>query len=333
MTAAAGSARVAAGSAMDRLVARLQDVMPRRKPAYRRVTPLATRRETQRRAAMAALALIIVVGGLGLAVYAFGGSTPDEAISSVNAGQQAVDLGQGQPRQGVRSGHRSRRRRPEPGPRAPRRGVRAARRRRGGQGQGDHHRPAAQAGRGGPGSPVRRRPGRRRRRASRSSRPRVPTRSTCAASSAGRTARRTCSIARPASVYRIDLKAKKATLVARFGQKANGGDRRLAAVHRARRDVRPADPRLEERPVALAAGRRAPARAPWSGSTSTAPARGATTSRASGRTCATRLATCTTCTSSTRPSSRSSRTRRRPTAAASRARARRGWRRLGTCPR
>ena len=91
MTAAAGSARVAAGGAMDRLVIRLQDLMPRRKPAYRRVTPLATRRETQRRAAMAALALIIVVGGLGLAVYAFGGSTPEQAISSVNAGQQAVD--------------------------------------------------------------------------------------------------------------------------------------------------------------------------------------------------------------------------------------------------
>ncbi len=92
MTAAAGSARVAAGSAVDRLVVRLQDVMPRRKPAYRRVTPLATRRETQRRAAMAALALIIVVGGLGIAVYAFGGSTPDTAISSINAGQQALDL-------------------------------------------------------------------------------------------------------------------------------------------------------------------------------------------------------------------------------------------------
>jgi hypothetical protein len=91
VTAAAGSARAAAGSAMDRLVARLQDLMPRRKPAYRRVTPLATRRETQRRAAMAALALIIVVGGLGLAVYAFGGASPEKAISSVNAGQQALD--------------------------------------------------------------------------------------------------------------------------------------------------------------------------------------------------------------------------------------------------
>ena len=91
VTAAAGSARAAAGGAMDRLVARLQDLMPRRKPAYRRVTPLATRRETQRRAAMAALALIIVVGGLGLAVYVFGGSSPEKAISSVNAGQQALD--------------------------------------------------------------------------------------------------------------------------------------------------------------------------------------------------------------------------------------------------
>ncbi len=91
VTAAAGSARAAASSAVDRLVARLQDLMPRRKPAYRRVTPLATRRETQRRAAMAALALIIVVGGLGLAVYMFGGSSPEKAISSVNAGQQALD--------------------------------------------------------------------------------------------------------------------------------------------------------------------------------------------------------------------------------------------------
>jgi hypothetical protein len=91
MTAAASSAKAAAGTGIDRLVARLQDLMPRRKPAYRRVTPLATRRETQRRAAMAALALIIVVGGLGLAVYMFGGSTPEQAISSVNAGQQALD--------------------------------------------------------------------------------------------------------------------------------------------------------------------------------------------------------------------------------------------------
>jgi hypothetical protein len=92
VTAAAGNARSAAGSALDRFGARLQDLMPRRRPAYRRVTPLSSRRETQRRAALAILALVIVVGGLGLGVYAFAGNTPQQAISSVNAGQRALDL-------------------------------------------------------------------------------------------------------------------------------------------------------------------------------------------------------------------------------------------------
>jgi hypothetical protein len=91
MTAAAGNAREAAGTAIERAFARVQDLLPQRKPAYRRVTPLATRRETQRRAAVALLALVIVVGGLGLGVYAFGGNTPQQAISSVNAGQRALD--------------------------------------------------------------------------------------------------------------------------------------------------------------------------------------------------------------------------------------------------
>ena len=196
VTAAAGSARVAAGSAMDRLVVRLQDVMPRRKPAYRRVTPLATRRETQRRAAMAALALIIVVGGLGLAVYAFGGSTPDEAISSVNAGQQAVDLAKANLAKVSGPGIDLVARRPEPGP-------------------------ASSSSRRTSSSTSPRRPRSRRRRSRRCAssveagldrlygvvpvasadalhvhaRPRAPTRSTCAGSSAARTARRTSSIA------------------------------------------------------------------------------------------------------------------------------------------
>ena len=91
MTAAAGNAREAAGGALERVVGRVQELMPRRKPAYRRVTPLASRRETQRRAAVAALALITVVGGLGLAVYAFGGTDQEGAIGSVNAGQAALD--------------------------------------------------------------------------------------------------------------------------------------------------------------------------------------------------------------------------------------------------
>ena len=91
VSAAAGSARSAAGGAIERVVERVQGLMPRRKPAYRRVTPLATRRETQRRGALAILALVLVVGGLGLAVYAFGGNSPKEAISSINTGQKALD--------------------------------------------------------------------------------------------------------------------------------------------------------------------------------------------------------------------------------------------------
>ena len=91
MSAAAGTARVAAGGAFERLVARAHDFMPQRKPGYRRVTPLASRRETQRRAALAVLALVTVVGGLGLGVYAFGGQNQSRAISSVNAGQAALD--------------------------------------------------------------------------------------------------------------------------------------------------------------------------------------------------------------------------------------------------
>ena len=91
VSAAAGSAKVAAGGAFGRVVQRVQDLMPRRKPAYRRVTPLASRRETQRRAALALLALVVVVGGLGLAVYAFGGTGKTGAIASVNQGQAALD--------------------------------------------------------------------------------------------------------------------------------------------------------------------------------------------------------------------------------------------------
>ena len=91
VSAAAGSAKTAAGGAIERTFARVQDLMPRRKQALRRVTPLSSRRETQRRAAVAILALVVVVGGLGLGVYAFGGNSTQGAISSVNAGQKALD--------------------------------------------------------------------------------------------------------------------------------------------------------------------------------------------------------------------------------------------------
>jgi hypothetical protein len=89
--AGALQARVAAGTALERAVRRLQDFLPRRKPAYRRVTPLSARRETQRRAAVAVLAFVVVAIGLGLAVFVAGGQPAREVISSVTAGQRALD--------------------------------------------------------------------------------------------------------------------------------------------------------------------------------------------------------------------------------------------------
>jgi hypothetical protein len=89
--AGALQARAAAGTALERALRRLQDLLPRRKQAYRRVTPLSARRETQRRAAVAVLAFVVVAIGLGLAVFVAGGQPPHEAISSVTAGQRALD--------------------------------------------------------------------------------------------------------------------------------------------------------------------------------------------------------------------------------------------------
>ena len=93
VSAVAGNARTAAGGALERVVMRAQEFLPRRKPAYRRVTPLASRRETQRRAAVALLAFLVVFGGLGLGVWAFAGTgTGTEAISSINTGQRALEI-------------------------------------------------------------------------------------------------------------------------------------------------------------------------------------------------------------------------------------------------
>jgi hypothetical protein len=92
VSAAAGNARTAAGGALEKVVIRAQELLPHRKPAYRRVTPLSSRRETQRRAAVALLAFLVVFGGLGLGVWAFAGTgTGTEAISSINTGQAALE--------------------------------------------------------------------------------------------------------------------------------------------------------------------------------------------------------------------------------------------------
>ncbi|MEX2011114.1 MAG: hypothetical protein WEF51_02630, partial [Chloroflexota bacterium] len=89
--AGARQARAAAGNAFEQLVVRLQDFLPRRGTPYRRVTPASARRETQRRAAVAILAFIVVAVGLGMAVYLTGGGpTSRDPLSSVAAGQRSL---------------------------------------------------------------------------------------------------------------------------------------------------------------------------------------------------------------------------------------------------
>jgi hypothetical protein len=89
VSAGATKAKSAAGSAMGGAVARFQDLLPRRGPRYRRVTPAATRRESQRRAAVAVLAFVAIATVLGVGLWVVGGSggTP---IDEVTAGEKAV---------------------------------------------------------------------------------------------------------------------------------------------------------------------------------------------------------------------------------------------------
>ncbi len=90
--AGAERARAIARGLLGRLVARLQDLLPERAPAARRVTPFSARRETQRRAAMASLAFIVVLGGLGLGVFLFAGREPTgPVIASLTTGQRALE--------------------------------------------------------------------------------------------------------------------------------------------------------------------------------------------------------------------------------------------------
>ena len=128
--------------------------------------------------------------GSGLAVYAFGGQSKQEAISSVNAGQKALDTAKADLAAGQGSGRRPRRRRHEAG-----------------QGAADRRLPAAPGGAkaanvsaaviapleqqaiDGPGPALRRRPGRARRLSHVQAGRRRRARSTCRRWSRARTAR------------------------------------------------------------------------------------------------------------------------------------------------
>ncbi|HYK95236.1 MAG TPA: hypothetical protein VE011_05120 [Candidatus Dormibacteraeota bacterium] len=89
-------ARGAAGGVLYRLLTGIQDRLPSRGVPNRRVTPLSTRREMQRRAAMALLALVVVVGGLGAAAFLLGGRHPTgSAIATLDAAQGALETARG----------------------------------------------------------------------------------------------------------------------------------------------------------------------------------------------------------------------------------------------
>jgi hypothetical protein len=90
VSSGASRARSAAGSALARLVGRAQDILPRRGARYRRVTPAATRREAQRRAAVAALAFVGIAAVLGLGLWVIGGSGGTTEIPQINAGEKAL---------------------------------------------------------------------------------------------------------------------------------------------------------------------------------------------------------------------------------------------------
>src|SRR5690349_19571315 len=91
--ASAARARTAAGGVFAGLVGRLQDLMPRRRTAYRRVTPAATKREMQRRAAVAVLAFVVVLGGLVGIVYTLGGQgTSAGPLASITSAEAALRI-------------------------------------------------------------------------------------------------------------------------------------------------------------------------------------------------------------------------------------------------
>ncbi len=133
--AGATKAKSAAGNGFERAIWRIQDMLPRRKstPSKKVTAGTASRMETQRRAAVALLAFVVVAGALVFGVYAVGGQRqPLDAIPSLTAAKTRVRGRPGGAGQRERAGRRPDHRRPPPGPRAAERRLPAARRRRGG---------------------------------------------------------------------------------------------------------------------------------------------------------------------------------------------------------
>jgi hypothetical protein len=85
------AARLAIGDSFSRTVSGVLDLMPRRRTNYKRVgDTAATKRETQRRAAIAILAFIAVVAVLGVAVVVLDPFRQEAPISNVTEGEAAL---------------------------------------------------------------------------------------------------------------------------------------------------------------------------------------------------------------------------------------------------
>ena len=91
------------------------------------MTPAAAKRETQRRAAIAILALVVVSAGLFGMVWAVGGQGASHNLGSLTAGQAALRVAQDNLAAGVRARDRPDPGRPAQGARPPDRGLRVAR--------------------------------------------------------------------------------------------------------------------------------------------------------------------------------------------------------------
>jgi hypothetical protein len=93
LNASATRARSAAGNGLQRAVWGVQDLLPRRTPARRRVTAATSRMEMQRRAAVAVLAFLFVAGGLVVGTYALGERAGPGlgAIPSLTAAERAFE--------------------------------------------------------------------------------------------------------------------------------------------------------------------------------------------------------------------------------------------------
>jgi hypothetical protein len=86
----AGAARSAVSEGFAGLLSRALDLMPRRRTSFRRITSTTSKRETQRRAAIAALAFIGLVAALGIGLWYWQPLRAENPIDRVTQGETAL---------------------------------------------------------------------------------------------------------------------------------------------------------------------------------------------------------------------------------------------------